>query len=168
MHTMEKGQMIEKFLILLFFYFPPNLLSHGLFTWSFHIFSFIGKNTLRNMVRTMCAAAGITGYKTNPSLRATTCTLGLQKGVPEKMIMERSGHRSVKSLHAYQRVTKREKEMISDVLQGNQPNVFGTATESTELPAKKPRLSIKESQEAVFGSNCNFHNCSFVFNVPKI
>ena len=76
------------------------------------------KNTLRKVVQDMCRDAGIEGYKTNHSLRATTCTIGLEKGVPEKLIMERTGHRTVKSLHTYQRVSYAQKEIVSDVLQG--------------------------------------------------
>ena len=78
----------------------------------------VGKNTLRKVVQDMCRDAGIEGYKTNHSLRATTCTIGLEKGVPEKLVMERTGHRTVKSLHTYQRVSDAQKEIVSDVLQG--------------------------------------------------
>ena len=68
----------------------------------------------------MCRVAGIEGYKTNHSLRATTCTIGLEKGVPEKLIMKRTGHRPVKSLHTYQRVSDAQKEIVSDVCKDQQ------------------------------------------------
>ena len=56
-----------------------------------------------NIVQDMCSVAGIECYKTNHSLTATTCTIGLEKGVPEKLIMEGTRHRTVKSLHTYQK-----------------------------------------------------------------
>ena len=77
----------------------------------------IGKNTLRNVVSNLCKEAGIEGYKTNPSLKATACSLALSKGVPDKLIMERTGHKNSTSLHTYQIVSGKDKESISDVLQ---------------------------------------------------
>ena len=44
-----------------------------------------GKNTLRNVVANLCKEAEIGGYKTNHSLRATACSLGLTMGVPDKI-----------------------------------------------------------------------------------
>lgn len=55
----------------------------------------LGHNPLNNIVRDMCNAAGISGYKTNHSLRATTATRLYQAGVDEQLIMERTGHRSL-------------------------------------------------------------------------
>ena len=73
----------------------------------------------------MCRVAGIEGYKTNHSLRATTCTIVLEKGVLQKLIMERTGHCTVKSLHTYQRVSGVQKEIVSDVLQGSATDFWG-------------------------------------------
>ena len=78
----------------------------------------IGKNSLRKVVSDMCKTANIEGYFTNHSLRATTCSIALAKGVPEKLVMERTGHRNVLSLHTYQRESAKEREAFSDVLQG--------------------------------------------------
>lgn len=54
-----------------------------------------GANTLAKFVKDMCDAAGITGYRTNHSLRATTATRLYQSGVDEMLIMHKTGHRSV-------------------------------------------------------------------------
>ena len=40
---------------------------------------------------------------TSNSVHATTATRGLQKGIPEKIVIERVGHRYVRSLQKYQR-----------------------------------------------------------------
>lgn len=50
----------------------------------------IGHNTLAGTVARMCAAAGIKGYKTNHSLRATAATRLYQAGVDEQLIMEKT------------------------------------------------------------------------------
>ena len=48
----------------------------------------------------ICARAGVEGHKTNHSLRATgtTAMYEAQVHVPEKLIQERTGHRSLKAL----------------------------------------------------------------------
>ena len=39
-------------------------------------------------------------------------TRGLELGIPEKLLMERTGHRSVASLHKYQRPSEEENTMV--------------------------------------------------------
>ena len=94
---------------------------------------------MRKVVQDMCRVAGIEGYKTDHSLRATICTTGLEKGVPEKLIMEHTGHRTVKSLQTYQRVRDEQKEIVCDVLQGSATDLSGASVESDEPPTKKIR-----------------------------
>ena len=48
----------------------------------------IGHNTLTQTVKRLCSAGGISGYKTNHSLRVTTASRLFQNGVPEQLIME--------------------------------------------------------------------------------
>ena len=109
----------------------------------------IGKNTLRNVVSNLCKEAGIEGYKTNHSLRATACSLALSKGVPEKLIMDRTGHKSLTSLHTYQ--------TVSDVLQG------GKDCFMDEPITKKAKVdkSAKEGKPC----NINLTNCSVLFKM---
>ena len=49
----------------------------------------------------MCSQAGIPGYKTNHSLRATTVTHLYHAGIDEQLIMERTGHHSVDGVRSY-------------------------------------------------------------------
>ena len=55
------------------------------------------------------------------SLRATTATRGLQKGIPDKLVMQRTGHRC---LQKYQRLETSTKIKIS--------NVFGSKKRSVK------------------------------------
>ena len=116
----------------------------------------VGKNTLRKIVQDMCRFAGIEGYKASHSLRATTCTIGLEKGVLEKLIMERTRHCTVKSLHTYQRVSDVQKEIVSDVLQGSASDFLGALVESEEPPTKRISECGAKENTAQF----NFSNCS--------
>ena len=51
----------------------------------------------------MLEAAGIeNANKTNHSLRATVITRMMEKGVPAKLIMERSGHLTESGLSSYE------------------------------------------------------------------
>ena len=48
----------------------------------------VGHNKLKNFVSQMCEEAGIVGYKTNHSLRATAATRLYASGVDEQLVME--------------------------------------------------------------------------------
>ena len=65
----------------------------------------LGKHTLQHK---MCAEAGVSGHKMNHSLRATGATELYKKGAPEKLIQERSGHHSLKSLRTYERTSEEQ------------------------------------------------------------
>ena len=58
----------------------------------------VGHNKLGNVVSKMCKDADLQGQFSNHSLRATTATRGLEKGISDKLIMERTGHRDIRSL----------------------------------------------------------------------
>lgn len=55
----------------------------------------VGVNTLASFTKEICAKAGLQGYFTNHSLRATTATRLFNEGVDEQLIMMKTGHRSV-------------------------------------------------------------------------
>ena len=76
----------------------------------------IGKNYLSSMFKDMCAEASVSGHKTNHSVRATGASELFEAGVPEKIIKERTGHRSLEALHLYERTTKKQHQAVSVVL----------------------------------------------------
>ena len=59
----------------------------------------LGKTTLNDTVPRLCKQAGIKGFKTNHSLRATAATRLYQSGVDEQ-IMERTGHQRIEGVRA--------------------------------------------------------------------
>ncbi len=63
----------------------------------------VGRNTLGKMVKDICAQGKIVGNKTNHSLRATGASSMFQAGVPEKIIQQFTGHRSLAGLREYYR-----------------------------------------------------------------
>ena len=76
----------------------------------------VEKNTLQSKLKTMCAHASIEGNKTNHSIRATGASELFHANVPEKMIQERTGHRSVVALHTYERTAHSQHQAISYIL----------------------------------------------------
>ena len=76
----------------------------------------IGKHTLSQKIKSMCMQAGVTGHKTNHSLHATGTTQMYEKGIPEKLIQERTGHRSLEALRTYERTNSRQHQAVSNLL----------------------------------------------------
>ena len=76
----------------------------------------IGRNQLGKMVPNMYVSAGIAGHKTNHSLRASAVTDLFQANVLEKLIQERTGHKTVQALRVYQHTTDDQQKAVSEVL----------------------------------------------------
>ena len=55
----------------------------------------VGHNTLAATVGRICKQAGVSGFKTNHSLRVTSATRMFQNGIDEQLIMSNTGHRSI-------------------------------------------------------------------------
>ncbi len=64
----------------------------------------LGKNSIGRMVSQMCENAGLP-KRTDHSLRATCVTQLFEAGVPNNIIQARTGHRTLSSLHLYERIS---------------------------------------------------------------
>ncbi|CAC5394689.1 unnamed protein product [Mytilus coruscus] len=103
----------------------------------------VGKNKLEVVVKTVMGKAGIDGFYTNHSLRATTATLLFNANIPEQLIREQTGHRS-NALWSYSRPSEPQKRKMSEILQLNEdsctsigPTVSKQATTSSSPTAAK-------------------------------
>ena len=95
------------------FYFRPLLSSSPDGPWfSKQVY---GHNTLGTTMKEMCLEAGIP-VRSNHALCATAATRLFQSDVLEHMIQERTGHRSLKALWAYQTISVKQKEAASKAL----------------------------------------------------
>ncbi len=88
----------------------------------------LGHNTITKTMTRLCAAAGIGGFKTNHSLRATAATRLYQSGVDEQLVMERTGHRSLEGVRTYKRTSSEQREALSDILNRKHPRIDKTST----------------------------------------
>ena len=93
-------------------------------------------------------------------MRATTATRGLEKGIPDKFIMERSGHRNIRSLQQYQRPTVQKKVEMSkafDLPLGDKVNSY-----CGEASVRK-KVSKRETDSGEIGGKIEIkiENCGF-------
>ena len=129
----------------------------------------LGHNKLHKMMSSICSAAGISGYKTNHSLRATSASRLYQTGIDEQLIMERTGHRSIEGVRSYKITNVDQEKAVSNILQQadshHQP--CGTTGTINQLTSKTtfnhtknfpshsalPNINIKDCTQITF----NFH-----------
>ena len=91
------------------------------------------------MMSNMCSKAGIAGYKTNHSLRATAASRLYHKGIDEQLIMERTGHRSLEGVRSYKRTEEQQQIAVSNVLQQSAPD---TGLQAHYAPHQKPSTAV--------------------------
>lgn len=106
----------------------------------------VGRNLLGKMVQDMCYDAGIEGKKTNHSLRVSGASTLFEAGVPERVIQQRTGHRSLLSLRMYEQVSEGQEKAVSRILTGENNNynesLMQSITSSSTLPSN---VSCNES-----------------------
>ena len=128
----------------------------------------IGHNTLKMMLKTMCQEAGVPYEgKSNHSLRATSTTRMLDAGVAEKVIMDRTGHRSLDGLKPYTRTTGRQQQQVSQAITGNSEvavmkncNSLVCTTNHTNVEEKMKGIVSNSGQMSavysIFLRRCNY------------
>jgi len=120
-----------------------------------------GHNSLTTMVKEMCKAAGITGFRTNHSLCATTTTRLYRAGVDEQLIMERTGHRSLDGVRSYKQTSKEQLEVVSDIVNLSAPE---PKKQKTLNPHTVPYSHAQ--QMGVAPAQISLQNCSNItFNI---
>lgn len=78
----------------------------------------LGHNTLGKFLKEILKEGKVDAeYKSNHSLRSTAITRMFENKIPEKLIMERSGHLSVGGLLSYEHSTMAQKKEVCKLLQ---------------------------------------------------
>ena len=104
--------------------------------------------TLSQTVGRLCKQAGITGYKTNHSLRVTSATRLFQSGVDEQLIMSHTGHRSVDGVRSYKRISDEQKKAVSGILSSTCTKVNNKPVE-LDRPEIPKRMKLAENKDQV-------------------
>ncbi len=112
----------------------------------------MGVNKLRDTVKGLMLAAGVDGHYTNHSLRVTAATRMFSKGIEEKVIKERTGHKS-DAVQAYERTSedllkKAEQATLTGESSGSHPEVEASwndshdVIDSVKLEGQKPEYKV--------------------------
>ena len=104
---------------------------------------------LSGMVKSMFAAAGISGQQTNHSLRATGASKMFAKGVPEMLVQGRTGHRSLEALRVHERPTTSQLKAVSSVL----CSTTKEASFSAEVESIERNESVEDERIAAASSD---------------
>ena len=129
----------------------------------------VGRDTLQNKLKNMCKAAGIEGNITNHSLRAASATQMYDSGVPEKMIQERTGHRSLEALRMYERTNQSQHQAVSAVLSApcSRNTSYNKYIESEKMTLSHTVCQPQTSTPSNFTFQ-NLHGCTININaVPS-
>ena len=105
----------------------------------------------------MCEVAGIGGYKTNHSLRATDATRLYSSGIDEQLVMERTGHRSTEGVRSYKRTSNKQQEAVSDTLRKLQTILFwfNSSQISSNMPTNISTATADHTGAFHFSSSSN-------------
>ena len=97
------------------FYWKPRDVVSASDTTPWFTLQVIGRIVLSSMVKRMFQEVGIEG-KTNHLLRATGATRLFEANVPEKLIKERTGHKSLDALRLYERTSVDQQKSVSNLM----------------------------------------------------
>ena len=136
----------------------------------------VGRNTLQKMTKTIFEKAGILDrHVTNHSLRATGTTKLFTAGVPEKIIKERTGHKSLEALRCYERTTEDQIQAVSNILAPSTSSSFPAEMGKFKQTNKRQDSSrdkqcntpVKWSKKPRMNPSYMFQGCTVTF-VQKV
>ena len=104
-----------------------------------------GRETLGNVVKKVMSNAGFDGHFTNHSLRRSCATNLYDNGVPEQVIQETTGHRSVDGVRAYKRTSSTMKRKMSAILNQSESSL-GSDHEKRNT---KKRCDRKDAEDQI-------------------
>ena len=168
------------------FYLTPNKFTGESKAW--YSLVPVGRNRLGFMLKDMCAEAQVAGNFTNHSLRAYGATTLYNANLPEKLIQERTGHRSLRALRQYERTSESQLVEVSNIISSTSDKVqvptISSAPVLSSVPCNETKMTICRHDTAVsqksdemiipmqqgvpnIGSvlkGCNFYNCVVNFS----
>ena len=110
----------------------------------------VGVNPLKTMMARVSELAGLSIKYTNHSLRATSASRMFQTGVPEKIVAEVTGHKSIKALRQYERTTEQQFQAIGSSI--SVMEAFGQEQVPPKSEVKEERVQdSKPDKETLLG-----------------
>ena len=114
----------------------------------------VGYNTIKGFILKLFATSGLEGLHTNHSLRATSITRMFKADVPEKIIAEKSGHKSLKALRMYERTSSMQEQATGvAILEGGQFSCSNGKSDPSEIERvektdKKPGMDASDQGQS--------------------
>ena len=102
----------------------------------------VGRHKLAQTVADICKKAGLSGYRTNHSLRASAATRMFDAEVDEQLICEVTGHRS-NAVRSYKRTNAAQKRKLSSIVQGQgQSECASSSTKSVHSEVSRENNGV--------------------------
>ena len=121
----------------------------------------VGRHTLSDMMKRMSTEAQLDQKYTNHSLRAYGVTKLFRANLPEKLIMERSGHRSIGGVRQYERTDISQELQVCQVLSSiKTTSDFVDAKKAPAEPKPTP-VPTQPGLGIPSFTGCSFTNCVF-------
>ena len=140
----------------------------------------LGHNKLSQVVSRLMKSAGIEGYFTNHSLRATAATRLYDAQIDEATIVDRTGHKSTDGVRTYKRESDKLKELSSNVLnqakrvkvdtscdiekEDKSVSSLGAVSENIEPVIAKEEACKMAIRSGASGMTFGGNNCNFTIN----
>ena len=135
----------------------------------------VGRDTLQNKLKTTCKEAGITHNISNHSLRAASATQMYGSRIPEKIIQERTGHRSLEALRMYKRTNQLQRQAVSAVLSAPSTKTsYNKYIESQKMTLSHTVCQTKQPNlenfmfQSLHGCTININSAPRQSNTPTI
>ena len=110
----------------------------------------LGKNMLGNLLKMGCEKAGVTGKKTNHSVRKTGTKRTLDAGCPPAYVAQLMGHKDVRSLQNYADADINvQRAIAASALSGT---AFGESTSKRSAPNTPARAAAAAATAATAGT----------------
>ena len=119
----------------------------------------VGHNMLGTTIKRLCKEGNNERQFTNHSLHPIMATHGQEKGIPDKFVMQCTGHRDVRLFHKYQQPNISTKINIS--------RVFESGVYSKEVIKHKNNISVNVSLGEMSGKQAQSESKTKVENAPK-
>ena len=108
----------------------------------------MGTNILKNMLPELSEKSGIGVHYTNHSLRATAITRMFNKGIPEKVIAETSGHKTMKALRCYEHTSQQQQQAVTAVINGSNIHSSNCTMQQQQPLPKEPHAHAVSEKKA--------------------
>ena len=126
----------------------------------------VGINQIKKFMTDIMSIAGFSGY-TNHCLRATAVSRMYNAGIPESLISEKSGHRSLDGLRVYEHPSDDLERTAEDSIAGCSKNVEERDGDKEEEKFKPPQSAPPQLPQLPNFSGMNQCTINFNINYPQ-